>query len=231
MSQSSSSDIIAKQRQRQMTAMLVMLGLLGIAFLSLVLLQTKHWTNQHIEEMAAQQARLGAVFDTAIRHYIGQYVRPELEQRIGPDEFIVEAMSTSFVARSVFDSVRKEFPEYLLRFPSTNPRNPANRATEQEADIIRYFQNNPKATLWTGTLIHEGQTYYVRALPRRFEQSCLRCHGQPSEAPASMVSRYGNTAGFGRTIGDVSIDLVGIPFDSVKRAAQADVRRQMAGAL
>jgi len=231
MSQSSSSDIIAKQRQRQMTAMLVMLGLLGIAFLSLVLLQTKHWTNQHIEEMAAQQARLGAVFDTAIRHYIGQYVRPELEQRIGPDEFIVEAMSTSFVARSVFDSVRKEFPEYLLRFPSTNPRNPANRATEQEADIIRYFQNNPKATLWTGTLIHEGQTYYVRALPRRFEQSCLRCHGQPSEAPASMVSRYGNTAGFGRTIGDVSIDLVGIPLDSVKRAAQADGRRQMAGAL
>ncbi|MBN2511685.1 MAG: PAS domain S-box protein, partial [Sedimentisphaerales bacterium] len=231
MSQSSSSNITAHQRQRQMTAMLVMLGLLGIAFLSLVLLQTRHWTNQHIEEMSDQQARLGVAFDTSIRDYIGQVVRPEMEKRVGPDEFIAEAMSTSFVARSVFDSVREEFPQYLLRFPSTNPRNPANMATEQEAEIIRYFQNNPHAQLWSGALIHEGKTYHVRALPRRFESSCLRCHGQPDEAPASMVSRYGNTAGFGRTVGDVSIDLVGIPLDTAKTAAQANIRRQMAGAV
>jgi PAS domain S-box-containing protein len=214
-----------------MTAMLAMLALLGIAFLGIVLLQTRHWTNQHIEEMSDQQARLGAAFDTSIRKYIGQHVRPEMEKRVAPDEFIAEAMSTSFVARSVFDSVRKEFPEYLLRFPSTNPRNPANIATEQEAEIIGYFRNNPKAELWSGTLIHEGKTYYVRALPRRFESSCLRCHGQPSEAPASMVSRYGDTAGFGRTVGEVSIDLVGIPLDTAKIAAQANIRRQMAGAV
>ncbi len=230
MSQSSSSDI-TKRRQQQMTAMLAMLALLGIAFLGIVLLQTRHWTNQHIEEMSDQQARLGAAFDTSIRKYIGQHVRPEMEKRVGSDEFIAEAMSTSFVARSVFDSVRKEFPEYLLRFPSTNPRNPANIATEQEAEIIRYFRDNPKAELWSGTLIHEGKTYHVRALPRRFESSCLRCHGQPSEAPASMVSRYGDTAGFGRTVGEVSIDLVGIPLDTAKIAAQANIRRQMAGAV
>ncbi len=231
MSQSSSSDITANRRQRQMTAMLIMLGLLGIAFLSLVLLQTRHWTNQHIEEMSDQQARLGVAFDTSIRNYIGQHVRPEMEKRVRPDEFIAEAMSTSFVARSVFDSVREEFPQYLLRFPSTNPRNPANMATEQEAEIIRYFQDNPKAQLWSGTQIHKGKTYHVRALPRRFEKSCLRCHGQPGEAPASMVSRYGDKAGFGRTVGDVSIDLVGIPLDTAKIAAQANIRRQMAGAV
>jgi len=231
MSQSSSSEITSKRRQRQMTAMLVMLGLLGIAFLCLVLLQTRHWTNQHIEEMSDQQTRLGVAFDTSIRNYIGQHVRPEMEKRVGPDEFIAEAMSTSFVARSVFDSVRKEFPQYLLRFPSTNPRNPANTATEQETEIIRYFQDNPKAQLWSGTQIHKGKTYHVRALPRRFEKSCLRCHGQPGEAPASMVSRYGDKAGFGRTVGDVSIDLVGIPLDTAKIAAQANIRRQMAGAV
>ncbi|MEN6308528.1 MAG: PocR ligand-binding domain-containing protein [Anaerohalosphaeraceae bacterium] len=231
MSHPSSPDIASKRRQRQITAMLVMLALLGIAFLGSVLLQTRQWTNQHIEHMSDQQAKLGVAFDRSIRKYIAQYIRPEMEKRLNADEFIAEAMSTSFVARSIFDSVRKEFPEYLLRFPSTNPRNPANTATEQEAEIIRYFQTNSQAEQWSGTLIHDDRTYYVRALPRRFERDCLRCHGQAGDGPASMVSRYGATAGFGRRIGDVSIDLVGIPVDTVKLAAQASIRHHMAGAV
>jgi PAS domain S-box-containing protein len=231
MSNQPSHDTTAKREQRQLLVMLATLGLLGTAFLAVVLLQTRHWTHQHIKQMSDQQARLGVEFDSAIRKYVGRHIRPEMEKRVNADEFIPETMSTSFVARSVFDGVRERFPDYLLRFPSTNPRNPVNTATDSETAIIRYFEAHPDADLWSGTLIHDGKTYYARALPRRFESECLRCHGQPDTAPASMLSRYGDKAGFGRTVGDVSIDLVGVPVDEAMIAAGVGIRKQMAGAI
>ena len=62
---------------------------------------------------------------------------------IGPDEFIPEAMSTSFVARGVFEKVRRRFPETILKFSSDNPRNPANSATPEELQIIGAVQRAP----------------------------------------------------------------------------------------
>ena len=212
---------------RTNVALLTTLGLLGVAFLSLVLWQTWRWTQKHIERTADQQAWLAVQFDDALRKYIAQHVRPEMEKRVNAGEFVPEAMSTSFVARSVFDGVREQFPNYLLRFPSTNPRNPANAATESEKAVIQYFAAHPEAGSWTGALEHGGRKYYARALPRRFEAGCLRCHGRPEDAPASLVERYGPRAGFGRSVGEVSIDLAGIPVDDTLAAAWADVRRHM----
>jgi hypothetical protein len=51
-----------------------------------------------------------------------------MEKMLGPDGFMPEAMSTSYVSRSIFEEVRKKFPEYIIRFASDNPRNPVNQA-------------------------------------------------------------------------------------------------------
>ena len=226
------SPITDTSRNRwQVPAVLGIIGLLGIAFLSVVLLQTWDWTQKNIEQTSDNQARLAVEFGSAIRHYVAQHVRPEMEKRVEPGEFIPETMSTSFVARSVFNRVHEKFPDYLLRFPSTNPRNPANTAHEPEKAIVRYFEENPQADSWSGTIELDGQRHFVRALPRRFETGCLRCHGRPEEAPASIVQRYGDQAGFGRSVGQVSIDLAGIPVDTALAAAKADVHRHMRGAV
>ena len=221
----------ARSRRWQLPAMLGTLGLLSAVFLAFVLLQTRSWTQKQIEQTSDQQALLAVEFDSAIRSYIAQHVRPEMEKRVAPDEFFPETMSTSFVARSVFESIHKKFPDYLLRFPSTHPRNPVNAATASERSIIRYFEEHPSADSWSGTLDIDGHRYFGRALPRRFETDCLRCHGRPEDAPASIVQQYGDRAGFGRSVGQVSIDLVGIPVDTVLDAAKADVHRHMLGAI
>ncbi len=209
------------------TRLLIGLATAGIAFLGLVLLQTWCWTRNHIDETADSQARLAVEFDNALRSYVGKHIRPEMEKRVEPNQFIPEAMSTSFVARSVFQKVREAFPEYILRFPSTNPRNPANKATPSEEQIIRYFQDHPKAESWSGTLTLEGESYFARAVPRRFETDCLRCHGRPEDAPASLLKRYGTTAGFGRSVGDVSADLAAIPVNKAYAIARTQIWRHL----
>lgn len=144
-----------------------------------------------------------------------------------------ETMSTSFIARSVFDKVRESSPDALLRFASINPRNPVNRATPAEEALIRYFEQHPEAERWSGTMafFEQGETYYVCAIPRRFEPSCLRCHGRPEDAPRALVERYGPVAGFGGSVGAVSLDLAAVPIGTAHAAAGARIWRHMLIAL
>jgi two-component system sensor kinase FixL len=214
------------------TGPLLGMGVLGILFLVVVLLQTWYWTCRHIDDTAARQAHLAVEFGKSLRNYVGKYVRPEMEKRVNPGEFIPEAMSTSFVARSVLDDVRTAFPDTVLHFASRHPRNPANRAAPAEEALIRYFEQHPDKEVWSGTMefIEGGAKYFVCAVPRRFEASCLQCHGRPADAPAALLARYG-TAGFGRSVGEVSVDLAAIPVSASYAAARTQVVRHMLIAL
>ncbi len=209
------------------------MGLLAVVFLAAVLAHTWRWTREQTRFTADQQARLAVEFDRSVRSYARKYIRPEMSKRVGPGEFIPEAMSTSFISRRVFEGASEALPDGLLRFPSTNPRNPINRAKPAELPIIRYFEQNPEADTWTGNmaLTEGGEQHLVRAVPYRFEAACMDCHGRPEDAPESLVERYGPTAGFGRKVGDVSIEMVALPLAQYQTAAAAQFRRQMIGAV
>ncbi|MBW1668349.1 MAG: DUF3365 domain-containing protein [Deltaproteobacteria bacterium] len=44
------------------------------------------------------------------------------------------------------------------------------------------------------------------------KKSCLRCHGNPLNAPKAVVERYGSKGGFHRRVGEViALDTVAIP--------------------
>lgn len=216
-------------RKLTTTWLLLGMGALAVVFLAVVLLQTRHSVYELIDRSADREARLIAEFEKSLRDYVSEKIRPEMHKRTCGDEFIPEVMSTSFVARSVFDKVRHGFPDSVVRFASTNPRNPVNRATPAEEKIIRYFERKPQAQTWSGTMRFEeqGEEYFVRAIPRRFTQSCLQCHGDPKDAPASLTQRYGTERGFGRSVGEVSIDLAAIPVSSARAFAGALVCRHM----
>lgn len=60
--------------------------------------------------------------------YVADNIRPLMYKMVGEDDFVPETMSTSYVARTIFEDVRNEFPDYIIKFSSDNPRNPANQA-------------------------------------------------------------------------------------------------------
>jgi hypothetical protein len=46
------------------------------------------------------------------------------------------------------------------------------------------------------------------------EESCLQCHGDPADAPKSLLERYGSVAGFHRPLSQViALDTVAIPLE------------------
>lgn len=203
-------------------------GAFAVVFSVLILYRSWSATKAQTEELTAAQARLALEFDVALRAYAGEVIRPEMEKRIPKDDFVVEAMSTSYIARSVFEKVRKKFPDYLIKFSSDNPRNPVNRAGPEEMELIRYFQVHTEADRWTGRLAINGNEFLAHVHAMRIEQGCLRCHGSPSDSPKSLLDRYGSTGAFHRKIGDVAgLDVIAVPMEKLNAALALDARTNL----
>ncbi|MBN1123725.1 MAG: DUF3365 domain-containing protein [Sedimentisphaerales bacterium] len=176
-------------------------------------------SRNHLNRLIDSQAKLALEFDLAIREYVGEHVRPFAEGIVGEDEFLPEVMSTSYAARDVFERVRRTFPDSIIKFSSDNPRNPKNKAGPEELEIIALFNQNPRLERTVENIVLDGRSYRSHFSARRMEESCLRCHGDPKDAPSSLVSRYGEKAGFWRPIGEIiALDMVAIPVDKYQTA-------------
>jgi len=205
---------------------------LGIAFVIVSAYVGYRWSWDSIDAYAQEKARFISLLNDSLREYVRTYIRPELQKRIEPGEFIPEAMSTTRISRSVFEAVQGATGQFVIRFPSRRPLNPVNRPTPEEEKLIGYFEENPHAKRWSGKmrLFEGGEEFYVEVFPRRFEQSCLQCHGRPEDAPEALRKLY-NPEGFGREVGEVSLDLVAIPISSIRSAAAYRVTAEVLGSV
>lgn len=198
------------------TKFLVLIAIVIVVFSGFFFYRTYSVANRYLTSLVGQQADMALKFDVAIRNYVAEKIRPVMYRLVGEEEFIPEAMSTSFVARAIFAEVNKDFPDFILKFSSCNPRNPANQAGPEENEIIRYLNDNPGQEEWHGELVIGGRRYLGRFQARRMKDSCLRCHGEPADAPASLLERYGAEAAFHRPVGEViALDTVAIPVDKI----------------
>ncbi len=203
-------------------------AVLCVVFGAIATWQIASQSRATLEEAVSRQSEIALAFDLAIRKYVGDVVRPEMEKRVAPDEFIPETMSTSFVAREVFNEVRKRFPEYVLKFASDNPRNPENLARPDERKILSFFRRNPQTEEYVGWINMDGKRYLTYCHARRMKQSCIRCHGRPEDAPRSLLQRYGRKAGFHHQVGQVAaMDMVAIPAERIDAAVASLAWKQV----
>ena len=199
---------------------LAMAAVAALLFSAFVICRSYQRSSAQMDELLTTQTELALHFDIAIRSYVGQTIRPFAAGRVEQGEFIPEVMSSSFIARSIFEDLRNEFPDYVIKFSSDNPRNPQNTATPEEIEMIRYFETHPEANTWSGPVNMDGRQYLAHFYARRMEPSCLQCHGDPADAPDSLIKRYGDTGGFDRKLGSViALDTVAIPTGAYKAAA------------
>ncbi|HNQ22899.1 MAG TPA: DUF3365 domain-containing protein [Phycisphaerae bacterium] len=208
------------------TRFLLPAGVVAGLFVVFMLHRVYVGTQRHVVDLTHQQAELGLAFNLAIRDYVSKEIRPRIPQQLGEDEFVPELMSSSYVARTIFEGVQQEFPDWLLKFSSDRPRNPVNQAGPEEARFVEYFNAHPEIDRWCGPLEMNGRHYLACFRARRMEKSCLKCHGEPQDAPRSLVERYGAEAGFHRPLGQVvALDTVALPTDDI----QATLWRSLAG--
>lgn len=148
------------------------------------------------------------------RRYVKDVLRPVVSDLLPDDGFVPHAMSTTFVGREIMSRLKERFSDFSYKRAAYNPTNPTNRADKLEMEKIRWFSENPDHKEWHGLILKGQSSYYARFYPIRAEAECLRCHGDPQDAPQQMKDIYGTQGGFGYQVGEVvAADAVYIPVD------------------
>jgi signal transduction histidine kinase len=150
----------------------------------------------------------------ATMEYVRDELRPMMFHRLPKDEFIREAMSTSFVNKGVMTRFERKFPHYVYRRVAVDPINTNNKANAFEEDLILKFSRQLIVGEWRGLVKRDGREVFFHAKPVVMEQQCMRCHGNPVYAPKMLTSTYGSEHGYFRQIGTViGLESIAIPVD------------------
>ena len=199
---------------------LTLIAVLGItAFAVFMYRNTTNRALRHADEKA--RIVLGEI--EAVQAYFREVVRPHMYELLPPDDFTVELMSTSYVAREVAKRFGDISPDYYFKQASINPRNPLNQADQLEMEIIEQFRANPDMQEWQGTATKDGRRYQYLMRPYVMLELCLKCHSTPEQAPQQIVDRYGTTGGFGRHVGDIpGVKAIGVPVEAAFAQARHD---------
>jgi two-component system, NtrC family, sensor kinase len=157
-----------------------------------------------MESEVSDKSHLILSMADAVQDYVRRELRPEMYKTLPSEKFIIEAMSSSYISRHVMDRLNVDASQYYYRRVALNARNPKSIPTELERNLILYFRSNTEKTHWEGQERVDGEYYYMSARPVVYAASCMRCHGQPQDAPQEMRDMYGEQRGFGYPVGKVS---------------------------
>ncbi|PIE65587.1 MAG: hypothetical protein CSA26_02965 [Desulfobacterales bacterium] len=207
-----------KQDQVRYTR-LQMKFLLGLAtillfFFAITSSTLYYFQKKSLEQDAYYKSELVMTAMAANRSYVREVLRPKMYSLLGDNQFILEAMSSSYMSRKVMERFNENFSNVIYRRAAINARNPDYEASSREVEMINYFDENPVIDEWKGFVEKDGHRYFMRYKPVYAEKSCSHCHGSPSEAPEQIVTLYGDRRGFYREVGNVyGVMSVGLPVD------------------
>ena len=176
---------------------------------------------------ARSKAELLLERNLATHAYFAHHLKPSVFKALAgktPKGYFDPAwMSSTYAVRGI-DDLYKDISkaDYYYKECAINARYPANEADPREALFIKRLNSDPKLMLHSSVRKLDGEPFFV--VLRRgevLEQSCLKCHSTPQEAPAGLVVKYGGKRSFGRSAGEV-VSAVSIRIPLAAAFAQAD---------
>ncbi len=221
---------IMKQTRVQ-TKFLIGLAAILIFFMGLASVTIYFNAKRTLEVEAYDKTELMMTAMAANRKYVREILRPKMYDTLHNETFILEAMSSSFISRSVMERMNEKLKDFSYRRVAINARNPHYEANNIEADMINRFLKNPELDEWHGIVEVDSKKYYMRFKPEYFDSSCTYCHGDPADAPDKIIELYGDSRGFHRTPGEISgVISVGLPVDlSLTRIKESAIVAFVAG--
>ena len=151
---------------------------------------------ENAKDEVALKARIMMEAARSVRSYTVEEIRPLLQQ-IKTDEFLSQTVP-AYAATANMNRLRMNYPDYSYKEAALNPTNPEHKANVWEEDIIQYFRNYEDVTEYIGVRATPTGQYMFLSRPFKItKKGCLGCHSDPDIAPASLIKKYGRTAGFG----------------------------------
>jgi len=192
---------LAKNRQ----VLLILLPIFLLAYFVLVAIYHQKTEAYAIGE--ARKAALDALLThRAVHRFVTETQRPEIyrlqaEGQIDKDYFSPKMMSFTYVARSIRELINQErqtagLSAIYFKLAADNPRNPVNRADASESALLERM-NRGEIREVREVVQQDGVRMLHVAIPiDRSSEACLKCHGDPKDAPAALLAAYGDEGGF-----------------------------------
>jgi signal transduction histidine kinase len=167
----------------------------------------------------------------AIHAYMNEQLKPAVFSVLGRPPgrdvpFDAAWMSSTYAVRQMNALYRKhggDTASVAYKEAAVNARSPSNEADAEERAFLAHAAADPSLVTSSAIREIEGRRYLV--VTRRgetMERACLRCHGDPLEAPADLVRAYGASRSFYRREGElVSAISVRVPLEAAYASASA----------
>lgn len=190
---------------RSRNTLLLLFVLFSLAFAGLAVLFHRKSDEYAVGE-ARKQALNALLVHRAIHAYVTQIQRPEIyrlkdDHKLYPEYFSPLVMSFTYISRNIKDLLnlqreKQGMEPIYFKLASENPRNPINQADALESDLLRRM-NREELQEYQDVVEVGGQEYLYLAVPiERSNPGCMKCHGEPRDAPRELVAMYGDKAGF-----------------------------------
>lgn len=158
------------------------------------------------QALAEAEAKMRLMLDQnmTVHTYFSQLLKPNLfawtESFRNEDYFDPTWMSSTYAVREMeayFAGFNTD--DYYYKDAAINARSPENEADVEERAFITALKADPTLEGQTTVRTIEGEPYLVVLRPGEvLEESCLRCHGDPNNAPQDLVRWYGPDRSFHR---------------------------------
>ncbi len=209
--------------------LLAKLNLVLILVFSLGMSLVAHYSYKFLmsdaRQQVLQQAELMAASASATKDYTDQEVSPILEKTPQHTATFLPQTIPFYSANVTFKRMRGSYPDYVLREAALNPTNLDDRAADWEADLIRYFRDNPTEKQHVGERATPIGPVLYAATPIVAAGGCLSCHSESTIAPKAMVRHYGSEHGFGWKPNEiVGAQIVSVPMSVAIAKADSGFR-------
>ena len=166
---------------------------------------------KNAREEIVQNARIMLEAASAVRNYTNTQIKPLLSTQM-KYEFLPQSVP-AYSSQEAFNTLRKNYPDYIYKEAALNPTNPRDRATDWESDVIQLFRNAPDTPEHIGTRdTAQGPSLFLARPIEIKSPGCLQCHSTVEAAPQTMIARYGNANGFGWQLNEIiGAQIVSVP--------------------
>jgi protein-histidine pros-kinase len=188
-------------------------------------LLSQHYVHRFLLEQArdetSREARAVLGMALAIREHTTGQLQPYFN-RLQSETFLPQGIP-AFAARETMRLYNQRYPGHSYREVALNPTNPQDQALDWERQLIeRYRRGELKGDYEQLVDTRTGTRLDLIRPLRVTDSACMVCHGQPADAPPSMLAKYGSNHGFGWRLGDViGAQVLSIPADEPRQRAEA----------
>jgi len=189
-------------------------GLLVTGYLSFAILHA------NAQKDAVERATLVMEAATAMQVYTQAEVQPLLNPHMG-EKFLPQSVA-AYAAIQALNKMGDDYADYSYKAATLNPTNPRDKAFEWEADVVEAFRADSASKRIVGVRpTTRGDSLYLARPIKITDKACLACHGNPQNAPKTLLTKYGPANGFGWKLNEIiGAQIVSVPLGGALEEAR-----------